>query len=113
PSGNGLSAWPDLADASHVGPHRFGNRHRPGSLLAVLDHRDERAAHRQPRAIECVAEVGTPAALRPILEIQTPRLKRLAVGARGDLAVLPLPRQPDLEIVALGGGEPHVARAVE
>ena len=39
------------------------------------------------------------------------RLERLAVAARGDLAVALLPRQPDLDVVGLRGGESDVAGA--
>src|SRR5262245_52610023 len=92
---------------------RLWNRHGAVALLVVPDHRDQRAADRQPRSVQRMTEVCPPATRRPVLEIQASSLERLAVGARGDLAVLALPGQPHLEIVALRRGKPHVARAME
>ncbi len=48
---------------------------------------------------------------RPVADVGAPRLEGIEVGAGGNFAVETLARQPDLEIVGLGGGEPGVAGA--
>ena len=51
------------------------------------------------------------AVLRAIAGVHAPRLEIGADRARRDLAIGPLPRQPDLDVVGLGRGEAHVAGA--
>ena len=46
-----------------------------------------------------------------VLDVRTTRLEVRAVRARGDLLVAVVRRQPHLEVIRLGGGEPDVARA--
>src|SRR5689334_22187060 len=43
-------------EPSHVGPQRLGNRHRAVLVLVVLQHRDQRAADREARAVQRVHE---------------------------------------------------------
>jgi hypothetical protein len=47
----------------------------------------------------------------PVARVHAPGLEVAAVGARGDLAVAALPRQPDLEVVGLARAEAGVAGA--
>ena len=47
----------------------------------------------------------------PPARLHAPRLEALAIAAGGDLAVLALARQPDLQVVGLGAAEADIARA--
>ena len=63
-----------------------GTSIRAVGLLVVLHHRDERAADRETRAVQRVHELGL--ALRVAkARLHAPRLERLAVRARRDLAI--------------------------
>src|SRR5207302_1673787 len=66
---------------------------------------------REARAVQGVAELGFAAAGWPVADVGTPRLKGFAVRARRDLPILPLARQPHLDVVGLGRREPHVGCA--
>src|SRR5439155_24431892 len=81
----------EAGEAAEVRSERMRDRHAPVGLLAVFEHRDERASHGEPRAVERVSVLGA-AARRAVADLGAARLERLAVRARGDLAVLPLPR---------------------
>ncbi len=97
--------------AAHVGAQRVGDDDGAVGLLVVLEDRDERAADGESRAVQRVHELRlTRFGIAPA-RLHAPRLKRFAVAARRDLAVLALPRQPDLEVVGLRGAEAHVAAA--
>ena len=75
----------------------------------VLEDRHQGTADGQAGAVQRV-QMGRPAAVGgPAADAGAARLIGLAVGAGGDLAVGLLARQPDLEIVGLGGGDAHVA----
>ena len=95
--------------AAHERAQRRRDHHRAVLLLVVLEDRDQGAAHRQAGAVQRVHELGLAGALRPVLDVGAAGLERLAVRARRDLAVGLLARQPDLDVVGLGGLEAHVA----
>jgi hypothetical protein len=79
-------------------------------LLVVLEHGHHGAAHGHARAVERVHEFGLALGVaKP--RLHAPGLEGLAVAAGADLAVGALPRQPDLEVIGLGGAEAHVAGA--
>ena len=76
----------------------------------VFHHRDQRAPDGETRAVQRVHELRL--ALRVAeARLHPPRLERLAVRARRDLAVGVLRGQPHFEVVGLGGGEADVAGA--
>ncbi len=102
---------PDPLEAAHVGPQHL--RHRDGAVrvLVVLQHGDERAAHRHARAVQRVDEAGRLRAGGPVAGLHAARLEVAAGRAGRDLAERPLPRQPDFEVVGLARREAHVARA--
>src|SRR3989449_2535970 len=97
----------------HIRSKRARERDASVRFLVILEHRDERAAHGEPRAVERVAVLGAAAGGGAVADLGPARLERRAVRARRDLAVLPLPGQPDLHVVALRRLEPHIAGAVE
>src|SRR5262245_35395521 len=107
------SRGPDPLKPAHVRSERRRDRHGPIGFLVVFHNRDQRATHGEPRAVERVAEAGPSTARRLIADLRASRLEGAAVRAGGDLAVPALPRQPDLDIVALRRLEAHVAGAVE
>src|SRR5437764_2384268 len=76
-------------------------------LLAVLDHRQQRATRRQRGAVQHV-HVPRPL-LRAVAGVEPAGLVVGAVGARGQLAVALLAGQPDLDVVLLGGRRAQVA----
>src|SRR3569833_341299 len=98
-------------EPAHVGLQDLGYLHAAVAILIVLHDRDQRAAHGETRAIQGMHELGLAGLGIAPSRLQTPRLKILEVAARGDLAILLLARQPHLEVVGLGGREPHVAGA--
>src|SRR5437763_664531 len=100
----------ELRRSAHEGHERLGHRDRSVGVLAVLEDRDERAPDRQPRAVERVH--GLDLSLRvAIARLHAPCLERLEVGARGNLAIRVLSRQPHLQVVGLRRGEAGVAGA--
>src|SRR5438552_12274658 len=99
-----LRRWGDACDPAQVRLQRCGDVDTAVGALVILHHGDQRAADREPGTVQrmhqprlalCVAEA----------RLHAPRLKSLAIRARRDLAVLALPRQPDLEIVSLRARE--------
>src|SRR5215831_1444375 len=103
-----VSAADDLV-AAQVRPQRLRNRDRPILALIVLEHRDQRAADREPRPVERVQWLWLARLRVAPTRLHAPRLKRLAVAARRDLSILVLARQPDLDVVGLSRGETDVA----
>src|SRR5690606_26999562 len=87
-----------------VRPQRLGNDNGAVGLLVVLENRNERSADGQARAVERVGELVLPAAGRPVANLRPPRLERLRIAARRDLAILALARQPYLDVERLGRG---------
>ena len=78
--------------------------------LVVLEHRDQRPADGKAGAVERVHQLRL--ALRVAkARLHAPRLERFAIGARRDLAIVLLARQPHFEIVGLGRRRAGVARA--
>src|SRR5208283_1494762 len=69
----------------------------------------------QPAAIQSMHKLGlfgfALRAGRPEADVRAAGLEALEVGARADLAVEALPRQPDFQVVGPGRGEAHVAGA--
>ncbi|CAM2158458.1 hypothetical protein PT2222_40321 [Paraburkholderia tropica] len=97
-------------DTAHVRTQRFRHGDRAIGFLIVLQHRDQRAAHREARTIERVHEFRL--ALRvAIARLHAARLERFRVRAARNFAIRVLRRQPDFEVVRLGRRETHVARA--
>ena len=85
-----------------------GSDHRAVGLLTVLEHRDERPAYGQTRAVQRVRELVLPAALGTIPNLRPPRLEGLRVAAGRDLAIRLLTWQPHLEIVGLRRRKAHI-----
>ena len=108
------SGLPDYSiESAHIGPQGLGNEDRAVGLLVVFEDREPGAAHGQAAAVERVHKLGLglrPPA-RPVADVGAPRLKGVEVGAGRDFAVEILSRQPDFEVVGLGGGEAGVAGA--
>ena len=73
--------------SSHVRPQRRGHHDRPVLLLVVLEDGQQRAADREPRAVQRVHELGLAAALAAEPDVGAPRLERLEVAAGRDLAI--------------------------
>src|SRR5690606_1063697 len=96
-------------EAAHVGTDRGRQHHAAVGLLKILEDRDQSAAHGEARAVQGVHEAGLPLVLGAKTRAHAPRLEVAAVGAAGDLAIAPLPRQPDLDVVGLARGEAGVA----
>src|SRR3546814_18004240 len=69
--------------------------------LAILDHGHQRPSDRKAGAIERVHEACPLLAGRAATGVHTPRLEIAAVGNGADLAIAPLSRQPDLQIIGL------------
>src|SRR5690606_32341352 len=109
----GVQTWcsSDLAfGATHVRAQRLGHRDRAVGLLEVLHHRDQGAPDRRAGAIERMHGFGLAAVGVAPARLHPPGLEIPAVRARRDLAIGLLRRQPDLQVVSLARGEPHVAR---
>ena len=91
------------------GRQRLGDDDGAVRLLVVLEDGDERPPDREAGAVQRVQEPRLRPGLRAVAQARAAGLEVLAVRARRDLAVRLLPRQPDLDVVGLGGGEAHVA----
>src|SRR2546427_10909307 len=68
-------------EAVHVRSEHGRDRHTPVRFLAVLEHRDQRAADGQAGAVEGVAVVDLAATGRAVANLGPARLERLAVRA--------------------------------
>src|SRR6201987_877685 len=97
--------------SSNIRPQHFRNNHAPIGLLIILHNRDPRPSHRQPAAVQSMYKFRFVFALRTEPDIRPPRLVRLEIRARRNLAIQLLTRQPDFNIVRLRRRWPHVARA--
>src|SRR5690606_10003718 len=102
----------NLFDPAHVRPQYLGNDDAAVFLLVVLDHRNRRATGRNTGAVQGVHGLG-PVAVFGVAPtcLHAARLEGLAVGDRGNLAVLALPRQPYFEVMRLRRAEADVTRA--
>jgi hypothetical protein len=85
----------------NVRPQRFRNHHAPIRLLIIFHDRHPRTADRQSAAVQRVHEFGFVLPLWPIPDIGPPRLVRLEIRARRNLAKQLLPRQPHFNVVRL------------
>src|SRR5262249_26690836 len=110
-SSGGLNIAADDVEAAHVGTQR--RRHLNGAVaaLVILHHRDQCPADRNARPVEGVHELRALLAGATEARVHAPSLKVAEIGARRDLAIGVLARQPDLDVVGLARGESHVARA--
>ena len=54
---------------------------------------------------------GLPPSAGPVADVQPPGLEIQIVRTGRDLLVVVLRRQPDLDVISLGGGKTHVAGA--
>src|SRR5262249_45945621 len=102
--------------ANHLQPAHVGHEHvrqcdRSVRLLKVLDERDHRTTDRQAGTVERMDEARALVAGLAEARLHPAGLELAAIGAAGDLAVGPLPWQPDLDVVGLLGGKAHIAGA--
>src|SRR5215217_1849847 len=116
PQGGGMNAGAsrfslDPPHPAHVRRERVRHRDAAVLVLIVLHHGDEGATDGDAGAVQRVDETRAFPLLRAIAGVHAPRLEIGADRARRDLAIGPLPRQPDLDVVGLGRGEAHVAGA--
>src|SRR5207237_2749355 len=82
---------------------------RAVDVLVVFGHGDERAADGEAGPVQGVDEVGLASALRLVADVGTTPAEVGVRRARRDLAVLVLPRQPHLDVVAFRRAEADVA----
>src|SRR5258708_5113464 len=101
----------DDVQAAHIGSQRLGYGHPAIALLIIFEHRDQSASDRQARAVEGVDEASSLAFLRPKTRLPAATLELAPLRAARDLAIGLLPREPDLDVIGLPPGEPHVAGA--
>src|SRR5690349_10974814 len=85
----------DHRQAAHMGPERRRDDDRAVGLLIVLEQRHQGAADGQRRAIERMHVACSLLARRPVAGLHAPGVKIAEAGAARDLAMGPLPRQPD------------------
>ena len=95
--------------AAHIGLQHVGDADGAVRLLIILQDGDQRAADGDARAVQRMDEAGVLGALRAVARIHAAGLEVAAHRAGGNLAIGPLPRQPDLDVVGLLRGEAHVA----
>src|SRR5271169_3504898 len=87
--------------ASHIGQQHRRECHGAVVPLEVLEDRDQGAPDRETRAVEgmnrqCPSSLGG-----TVARLHAQGLERAAIRAAGDLAVGPLPRQPNLDVIGL------------
>src|SRR5207237_6362975 len=87
--------------AVHVRAQGGRNSDRTVLLLVILQDGDERPADRESGSVQGVDEIRPAATLRTELDVRAPRLERLGVAARRNLAIRLLAWQPHLEVVRL------------
>src|SRR5262245_15491582 len=97
----------DHLHPAHVGLQRVRHRDRAALLLIGLHDGDQRTADRDPRAVQRVHRTPDLAVPAAPARLHATRLERAAVGARGNLPISPLPRQPNLDVVGLLRREAH------
>src|ERR1035437_4655141 len=90
-----------LGHAAHIGLERLGHHDRALVVLIGLHHRDQRAADRDAGAVERVDVAFNFAVLAFVTRLHPLRLELATVGARRNLAIGVLARQPDLDVVGL------------
>ena len=96
--------------AAHIGTKHFGDGHGTVFVQVLLQKRNDETRQRDAGTVERVDELRL--AVR-ILEaaVEAACLVVGEAGAGGNLEPLLLARSPKLEVVALGGGKAHIARA--
>src|ERR1039458_5914142 len=103
--------------SAHIWTKKLGDKYGAIGLLVVFDNGEPGAAHGETAAIEGMHELRFGLCARrgcgAVADVGTARLKGVEVGAGRDFAIKILARQPDLEVVRLGGGETGVAGAEE
>ena len=99
----------DLFQPSDVGTQRLGNGDRTVGVLIIFHERDQRAPNREAGTVQCVDEARLAAVGRLVLHTHAACLEILAIAAGADLAVGILRREPDLDVIGLGGSEAHIA----
>src|ERR1700682_1593916 len=100
-------------EPAHVGTNRFRKDDASIRLLAVLENRNHRPAHREAAAVERSCEPRLLALRGPETDLRAPGLELTERRAGADLAIGVLPRKPDLQVVSLLRRKAHVAGAVE
>ena len=102
----------DDLHVAHVGAQDLGHRNGAVGILVVLHDCRHGATDGKARAVEGVDQACA-LELRGILvaDVRAAGLEVPAVGAGGDLLVVVVAGQPDLEVIALGCGEANVAGA--
>src|SRR5438105_2865582 len=100
-----------LLEASEVGPERRRDAHSAGFRLMVLEQRGVGPRQRHAGGIQRMRDLRLGAGFAPEAHAHAPRLEVLEVGAGRALEPGSGARRPDLEVVALRGGEAHVAAA--
>src|SRR6516162_6647048 len=85
----------------NIRPQGLRNHHTSIGLLIILDNRDPRAANGESAAVQRVHIFRLVLALGPEPDIRPPRLVRLEIRARRNLAIQLLSRQPDLNVIRL------------
>src|SRR5579871_2965411 len=86
---------------TNIRPQCLRNDHSSIRLLIILNDRDPGAPNGQRAAVQGVDELGLVLAFRPISNVRPPRLVRLEIRARRNLAVELLARQPHFDVVSL------------
>src|SRR3989344_2864256 len=88
------------AVGSAIGPQYLRDRDRPVSLLIVFDQRHENTRCGDRGRVQGVCEAHDPLGIA-VADIQAPRLEVVEEGGGADLAVGPLARYPQLNVVFL------------
>ncbi len=96
---------------SHVGLQRLGDAARCRRPAGSSPRSPPRCGRSPGRCRSGCARIGSLLALRAVADVGPPRLESLEVRARGDLAEDLLARQPDFQVVGLGGWRSPCRRA--
>src|SRR6267378_5250149 len=94
----------------HVGLKDGWNIHTAVGALIVLHDSNQRTPDGEPRSVERVHKLGLPFLISEA-RLHAPRLERLEVRARRNLAVVVVAGKPHLDIVGLGRREAGVTGA--
>src|SRR3990167_6716800 len=104
-------ALPYTFKSSHVRTQHLRYHDAPIFLLVIFQHRNHGSPHSETGAVERVDKHRPPLLFRAVADLSPARLKVLAVGARADLPVRPLPGKPNLQVIRLRGGKAQIAGA--
>src|ERR1700722_11187548 len=102
--------WSGNSIDSHIWPQYF--RYCDGTirLLIILYNRNPRAPNSQSRPIQRVHKLAFPSAFGLEPDACAPRLKRLAIRTRRNLAELIARGQPRFQVIRFRRGESHISR---